>query len=110
MSTSAPTDRQQYWLTQLEACKQQKMSMMAYAKQHGIKPYAFYDAKKNLVKAGLLPASIKSEKTSSFKKVRLSVAQPVVCVITFPNGIRLDWPAGAEPVHLAATCQAIKNA
>jgi hypothetical protein len=110
MNQTIPTDRQQYWLTQIEACKQQSISMKAYAKLQGFSPRALYDAKKSLVKAGLLSSSRQANKRPLFKKAELTAVMPRACTITFPNGIRLDWPSHAVTAQLTATCKAIQSA
>jgi hypothetical protein len=56
MSQRQPTpERQQYWLSHIEACQQQGISMKAYAQQSGIALRALYDAKSRLVREGALP-------------------------------------------------------
>lgn len=51
------TERQRYWLEQIQACEATGTSLKAYASAHGFAAGAMYAAKKVLIRKGLLPQS-----------------------------------------------------
>ena len=104
MTPKQPTERQQYWLSHIQACDKTDLSYRAYADQHGFSPRALYDAKKALVRDGFLSGKTKSR----FQQVQIErSASPVHaavqthCLITLPNGISLEWPLASNPDSLA---------
>jgi len=52
----ALTDRQRYWLEQIQACEASGKSIAEYATEHGGNVRAMYSGKKILVNKGVLPA------------------------------------------------------
>ena len=52
------TEHQRYWLERIQACEAQGLSITAYAAEHGFPVRAMYDAKKVLVKKGVLPVRL----------------------------------------------------
>ncbi len=97
MNNKPLTQRQQYWFDHIKACQQQDGSTKDYAQQQGIELRALYDAKNRLVKAGVLPG----KKRSDFQRVKVKPV-PVLCTITLPNGVRLEWPTDNSPNSLNA--------
>ncbi len=93
MNDKSLTKRQQYWLSHVKACQQQNLSVKEYAEQEGLELRTLYQAKSQLVKAGIFPG----KKKSKFQKVTIK-AMPAHCIITLPNGIRLEWPTNSN-VH-----------
>lgn len=51
------TEHQRKWLARVQACEASGMSVAAYAAEHGFPVRAMYDAKKVLVRIGVLPHS-----------------------------------------------------
>lgn len=49
------TAHQRHWLEQIQACEASGKSVAAYASAHGFPVRAMYDAKKVLVRKGVLP-------------------------------------------------------
>jgi len=52
---SSLTEHQRKWLERLQACAASGKSLADYAAEHGFPVRALYDAKKTLVKKGVLP-------------------------------------------------------
>jgi len=65
---SSPTEHQRKWLRRLQACEASGKSFTPYASEQGFPVRAMYDAKKALVKKGVLPRTRQS---------RYKVAHPV---------------------------------
>jgi hypothetical protein len=104
MSQRQPTpERQQYWLSHIEACQQQGISMKAYAQQSGIALRALYDAKSRLVKEGVLPRRAKSP----FQKVKIKTVTASQCILHLPNGIQLQWPTHGGAHSLAEVLKVV---
>lgn len=99
MNDKLLTEQQQYWLSHIEACQQQGLSMKRYAQREGIALNTLYQAKCRMTKAKILPI----KKSSQFQRVAISAVStvPADCTITLPNGIRLDWPASGDTQSLA---------
>lgn len=51
------TERQRYWLEQIQACEASRKTIADYAAEHGIAAQAMYAGKKILVKKGVLPGT-----------------------------------------------------
>ena len=109
MPLPSPTEKQQYWLSHLQACEAQKISMINYAKQNDIKPRAFYDAKKALLKKGLLNGVPATKQNPVFQKVVVVPAPSLSCVLVFPNGLRLEWPIDADAQQLLLTTRTLQR-
>jgi len=98
MNDKPLTKQQQYWLSHIEDCQQQGLSMKQYAQRAGIALSTFYQAKCRMTKAKALP----SKKPSMFQRVAIRTvsAASADCTITLPNGIQLDWPVSSNPHSL----------
>ena len=105
MSKPQATERQQFWLSHIEACQQQGISMKDYAQQTGITLRALYDAKHRLIKAGLLPR----QKPSRFQKVEIKPTVSGFCIIVLSNGARLEWPTNGSTQSLAAMLSVLEQ-
>jgi hypothetical protein len=100
------TDRQRYWLEQLQACEASGQKMSAYAADQGLGVRALYDARKRLVQQGVLSRSKRQRPV--FERVRVSApcgAASTRCRIEFPNGVTLEL--GGEAVDHLALLQAL---
>ena len=86
------TERQCYWLEQVEACEASGKTIAEYARDEGIDVKAMYAGKKMLVKKGVLPRT----RTPRFQ--RAQVAIPVVDSewhIQLPNGVSVSFTGTA---------------
>lgn len=102
MNNKRLTERQQYWLSHIQACQQQRISMKDYAQQQGIALHALYDAKCRLNKIGVLSSKPKSK----FQKAEITRVASTLCIIHLPNGIRLEWPTDNSTQTLTAILSA----
>lgn len=66
---AALTRHQQIWLERLRACEASGKSVAAYAVEHGFQVRALYDAKKVLVRKGVLPRT----RQARFQRVATTV-------------------------------------
>ncbi len=64
------TERQRYWLNHIQSWNESGMRMSEYARDQGFPVRAMYDAKKALVKKGILPRSRISHATR-FEQVQI---------------------------------------
>ncbi len=64
------TERQRYWLEHIQSWNQSGLRMSEYAKDQGFAVRSMYDAKKALVKRGLLPRS-RSSYATRFEQVQI---------------------------------------
>jgi len=94
----ALTEHQRYWLEQIQACEAQGSSITAYAAEHGFPVRAMYDAKKVLVRKGVLPRT---------RGVRFQRAETTAVIsdsewhIRLPNGVSVDFSGTVEAGSLS---------
>lgn len=82
------TERQRYWLEQVQSCEASGKSIAEYAAEHGLAAHAMYAGKKTLVKKGVLPRT----RPSRFQRAR--VVAPAVGSewrIQLPNGVSVAF-------------------
>jgi hypothetical protein len=97
------TERQRYWLGQIEVCKASGKSIAEYAAQHGVAAQAMYAAKKLLVKKGVLPGK---------QRNRFQRAQVVGRVLAsewrvqLPNGITVTFSGAVDVGTLTSVLSA----
>jgi len=79
------TAHQRYWLERVKACEVSGKSVVAYASEHGLAVRALYDAKKILVKKGVLPRThgarfqrVQTEAVSVGSKWRIQLTNGVL--------------------------------
>ena len=85
---SALTEHQRKWLGRLQACEASGKSFTAYASEQGFPVRALYDAKKALVRKGVLPRTQRNR----FQRVQATtVAADTQCRIQFPNGVMVEF-------------------
>ena len=82
------TDRQRYWLDQIQACESSGKSVAAYAAEHGIEARAMYGAKKVLVKKGVLP---RTQGVRFQRAATISISSDNEWRIRLPNGLLVDF-------------------
>ncbi len=90
------TDRQRYWLNHIQSWNESGMRMSEYARSQNFPVRAMYDAKKTLVKKGILPRSRISHATR-FEQVQIieSSAQSE-WRIGLPNGTIVEFSASFD--------------
>lgn len=100
------TTRQRYWVEHLKACESSGQKMNIYAQAQGLGARALYDAKKRLVKQGVLSPARPAR--PGFQRVQVTEAAtvlPSMFRIRLPNGVsiemsgeRVDWGALLKPL------------
>jgi len=86
------TERQRYWLEQIQLCEASGKTIAEYAMDQGIEAQAMYAGKKSLVKKGVLP------RTRPVRFQRAQVVNPVAGSewhVQLPNGVSVAF---ADPV------------
>lgn len=98
------TEHQRYWLEQIQACESQGSSITAYAAEHGFLVRAMYDAKKVLVRKGVLPRT---------QGVRFQRAQTTAASsdsewrIRLPNGVLVDFSGPVDAGTLSTVLNTV---
>ncbi len=95
--TQTLTEKEQYWLSHYQACRQNKMQYLAYARAHQLKSNAFNGGIKRLRQKGIIPpaAPLNRKTKSAFKKMRIdkTVTPSASVIIHLKNGHRLELSA-----------------
>ncbi len=82
------TEHQRKWLQRVQACQASGMSVAAYASEHGFPVRAMYDAKKVLVRKGVLPRTQRNQ----FQRVQTeAVSVGGEWRVQLPNGISVEF-------------------
>lgn len=92
--TTALTERQRYWLEQVQACEAAGKTIAEYAADQGFDARAMYAGKKVLVKKGVLPRA----HSTGFQRVRIA-AGPVAGSewrIQLPNGVSVAFSGSVD--------------
>lgn len=95
----ALTERQRYWLEQVQACESSGKTIAEYAAEHGLAAQAMYAGKKLLIKKGVLART---------RPVQFHRAQVVGAVfdsewrVQLPNGVSVAF-AGAVDAGTLST-------
>jgi len=90
------TERQRYWLDHIQSWNESGMRMSEYARAQNFPVRAMYDAKKTLVKKGVLPRS-RSSHTTRFEQVQI-IESPAESEwrIALPNGSVVEFSASFD--------------
>ncbi len=84
----ALTEHQRFWLERVKSCEASGKSVVAYASEQGFPVRAMYDAKKVLVRKGVLPRTHRAR----FQRVQTEdVAVGSEWHIQLPNGVSVDF-------------------
>jgi hypothetical protein len=87
------TEHQRKWLRRLQACEASGKSFTEYAAEHGFPVRALYDAKKALVKKGVLPRTRKSR----FQRVQtVTESADTKWRIQLPNGVSVEFSGAVD--------------
>ncbi len=98
------TDRQRYWLEQVQACEASGKTIAEYAKAQGLDAKAMYAGKKALVRKGVLPRT----RAVRFQRARVvSASLGGEWRIELPNGVLVAF---AGPVDASALSQVLSTA
>jgi len=82
------TEHQRKWLRRLQACEVSGKSFTEYATEQGFPVRALYDAKKALVKKGVLPRT----QQKRFQRVQTAtVSAETKWRIQLPNGVSVEF-------------------
>ena len=102
-TSGALTRRQRFWLEHLDACREQRMSLKAYAQEHGLSISALYAAKASLKRRGAVGGAARSRPAATLVPVRLSPTPAVTLVrVLLPNGVVVEVPETIEPERCRA--------
>jgi hypothetical protein len=82
------TTRQRYWLDHLKVCESSGQKMNIYAEAQCLGARALYEAKKRLVKQGVLSPARPTR--PGFQRVQVTAAPACVCRIRLPNGVSIE--------------------
>lgn len=102
------TEKQRYWLEHVQACEASGQKMNEYAVAQGLGPRALYDARKRLVKQGVIAPSKRSR--PGFQRIQVDdtpVAKFEQYRIHLPNGAVIEL--GGERVDLPALLQSVSS-
>lgn len=92
--TTALTERQRYWLEQVQACEASGKTVAEYAADQGFDARAMYAGKKVLVKKGILPRT----HSTRFQRARIATG-PVAggeWRIQLPNGVSVAFSGSVD--------------
>ena len=95
------TERQTYWLEQLQACEASGLTTRAFARKHRLSVHALYQARKMRRRREAVASPAKKERSVTFAKVRPVPPAPVqggLWRVRLPNGsvIELESPRSPE--------------
>lgn len=94
MSKHKLSEKQQVWLSHLQSCIAQKVSMKAYAVEHGLKLQTLYYWKKQFKKLGLVDVNSSSR---FVKAVCRKETKATGIHIRFANGVTIDVACDIAP-------------
>ena len=98
------TEHQRHWLEQIQACEASGKSIVAYASEHGYPVRAMYDAKKVLVKKGVLPRRHRAR----FQRVQTeAVTVGGEWRIQLPNGVSVDFSGTIDAGSLSTVLNTV---
>lgn len=87
------SERQRYWLEQLQECEESGETTKAYAEARGLSAAALYKWRKRLVQRGLWPS-----RASRFERVQVSAMTRSICEwrIRLPNGVEVEFSGSVD--------------
>ncbi len=98
------TKHQRRWLEQIHACEASGKSVAAYALEHGFPVRAMYDAKKVLVRKGVLPRI----RCSRFQRVEAATVGGG-WRIQLPNGVSVDFSGPVDAGSLSTVLSTVAH-
>ncbi len=96
---AARTARQRFWLEHLKACREQGLSLKAYARNHNLSVSALYTANSALKRR----ATSIAPNTPAPKLVPVRLASGLAMVrVLLPNGVVVELPESIDPERVQA--------
>ena len=100
------TEHQRKWLGRVQACEASGMSVAAYASEQGFAVRAMYDAKKVLVRKGVLPRT----QGARFQRVQTKpVAVENEWRIRLPNGVLVEFSGSVDGGSLSTVLTTVAH-
>ena len=94
MSDTKPlTNKQQFWLSHIQAAQTSQMTLTDYAQANGLAVKDLYNARWKLKKSGHLQASVESRSFVRAQQKPIRVNRNAHVVIVFDNGIQCQLSA-----------------
>ena len=101
---AALTERQRYWLEQIEACEASGKTIARYAADQGLHVHAMYGAKKVLVGKGVLPRTHRAR----FQRVQTAAVRVInEWRIQLPNGVSVDFSGPVDAGSLSTVLNTV---
>ncbi len=98
------TDHQRYWLERIQACEASGKSVAHYASEQGFPVRAMYDAKKVLVRKGVLPRTQRAR----FQRVQTAAVNvSSEWRIQLPNGVSADFSSTVDAGSLSTVLNTV---
>ncbi len=98
------TERQRYWLEQVQACEASGKTIAEYAADHDLAAQAMYAGKKMLVKKGVLPRT----RPSRFQRARMvGTVVGSEWRIQLPNGVSVAFSGTVDAVALTTVLSTV---
>ncbi len=102
----ALTEHQRYWLERIQACEASGKRITAYAAEHGFPVRAMYDAKKVLVRKGVLPRTHRAR----FQRVQTEAVEVGgEWRIQLPNGAAVDFSGTVDVAMLSTVLNTVAS-
>lgn len=100
------TERQRYWVEHIQSWNKSGKRMTAYAREQNFPVRAMYDAKKTLVKKGILPRSRTSYSSMRFQQVQIIETsnesdRESAWRIALPNGAVVEFTGSLDEQTLS---------
>ena len=100
------TEHQRKWLGRVQACEASGKSVVAYATEHGFRVRAMYDAKKILVRKGVLPRT----QRNPFQRVQtVAVSVGGEWRIQLPNGVSVEFSGTVDGGSLSSVLSTVAH-
>ena len=87
------TEHQRFWLERVKSCEASGKSVVAYAAEQGFPVRAMYDAKKVLVRKGVLP---RTQGVRFQRAETTAVSSDSEWHIRLPNGVSVDFTSPVD--------------
>ena len=92
------TERQRYWLKELQACESEGKSLSSYAAEQGFHVGAIYAAKKTLIRKGVLPQT----SGVGFQRAQMEVASVSgEWRVQLPSGVSVEFSGKVDAASLS---------
>ena len=100
------TPHQRYWLERIKACEASGKSVTAYAAEHGFRVRTMYDAKKLLLRKGVLPRTHQAR----FQRVQLKPATAdTEWRVRLANGVSVEFSGSIDAASLSTVLSTVAS-